>query len=169
MGSLGRNEKIFIVLLLLMLVCIALLIVNTLNAARVKHIDYEGGERNRIANNSYFEDAGQNIYIENNTVNKTEDTNTAQSIKNNQSVQTNGNNNVTGREEKESNGGSTAKNAEEQAIELTKKEWGIDISSYNFEPSLNSDGTYTVTVRNKNTGNAITKYNVNTTTGKVTE
>ena len=64
----------------------------------------------------------------------------------------------------------TAEGADEDtAIELAKKEWGINVDAYIFEAEKNSDGTFEVTVRNQNDRNVVTVYQVNVKTGAVTE
>ena len=60
-------------------------------------------------------------------------------------------------------------NDEDTAIELAKKEWGINVDAYIFEAEKNSDGTFEVTVRNQNDRNVVTVYQVNVKTGAVTE
>ena len=78
--------------------------------------------------------------------------------------------NLIGKEEQESNKENTEMNDKESAIELAKKEWAISIDSYDFQASeVKSDGTYDVSVINRNDRNVITIYNVNVKTGVVTE
>lgn len=81
--------------------------------------------------------------------------------------QINNENNI-GKEEQESNNDNTELDNKQKAIKLAQEEWGISISSYNFEAELQSDKTYKVTVRNK-TGNlnTIAIYIVDVNNGNV--
>ena len=82
------------------------------------------------------------------------------------------NNEVVGKEEKQSNMQEPVENKqsnEEMAIELAKKEWGISTNVFEFKATLKEEGIYEVTVRNKTTTNEETAYVVNVKTGAVTE
>lgn len=76
---------------------------------------------------------------------------------------------VVGKEEQESSNENTEVDNKEIAIELAQKEWGIAIDSYDFEPELQSDGTYIVRVRNKTNRNEVTRYTIDVKTGAVVE
>ena len=104
--------------------------------------------------------------VENEVNNTTESENrtTTNTVVNNTSSTT-----IVGKEEQESQKENTSANDEETAIELAKKEWGINVDAYIFEAEKNSDGTFEVTVRNQNDRNVVTVYQVNVKTGAVTE
>ena len=162
-----KNETIMVSILLVILVVVTTIYAIHLRNSRVNKIDYEG-EYNYVVNNDYFNDdesiSNEANNINNNeiltTQNTTSKTNTI--IKNEQT----NSENVVGQEEQE---GSIAKSNEETAIELAKKEWGISVDSYTYEPTLNSDGTYTVKVISNSTGYTAAKYTVNIQTGAVME
>lgn len=105
--------------------------------------------------------------IETNEIDTNEKT-TQQNIekKNTTQSSTNG---VIGKEEQESKNENTSSNDEETAIKLAKKEWAIDVDSFDFQANKNDDGTYSVTVINKKTRNTEAVYKVNIKTGTVTE
>ncbi|MBD8923262.1 hypothetical protein EGR52_07595 [bacterium] len=104
--------------------------------------------------------------VENKVNNTTESENktTTNTVVNNTSSTT-----IVGKEEQESQKENTSANDEDTAIELAKKEWGINVDAYIFEAEKNSDGTFEVTVRNQNDRNVVTVYQVNVKTGAVTE
>lgn len=52
---------------------------------------------------------------------------------------------------------------------MAKKEWAISVNSYDFEPELQSEGIYKVTVRNKTDRTEVTRYTVNVKTGEIVE
>lgn len=104
-----------------------------------------------------------NNVIENNAVEENLATDTTNTVSNAQS------NTVVGKEEQESSNENTEVDNKEIAIELAQKEWAISVDSYDFEPELQSDGTYVVRVRNKTNRNEVTRYIVNVKTGAVVE
>lgn len=116
--------------------------------------DYNEIDNNIVENNHIQNNVEENL------------TNSVENIVNN----TNKVENVIGKEEQESNKENTEMNDKQSAIELAKKEWGISVESYDFQASeVKSDGTYDVSVINRNDRNVITIYNVNVKTGVVTE
>lgn len=74
---------------------------------------------------------------------------------------------VVGKEEKESTDANAEKTRENRALELAKKEWGLNTDVYGFEAEKQEDGTYKVIVRDKTTTYIIDIYIVNVDTGIV--
>ena len=99
-----------------------------------------------------------------NNTTESENKTTTNTVVNNTSSTT-----IVGKEEKASQKENISANDEHTAIELAKKEWGINVDAYIFEAEKNSDGTFEVTVRNQNDRNVVTVYQVNVKTGAVTE
>ena len=62
----------------------------------------------------------------------------------------------------------STKSDEEKAIEIVKEQWGDD-ETVDFVAEKNSDGTYTVAVRNMQTTRAEAFYTVNVQTGSFTQ
>lgn len=114
--------------------------------------------------NETDEDNKINNVIENNVVEENLLSNTE--INDVDSAQSNS---VVGKEEQESSDENTEVDNREIAIELAQKEWAISVDSYDFEPELQSDGTYLVRVRNKTDRNEVTRYTVDVKTGAVVE
>lgn len=122
-------------------------------------------EENNVEENNTIENEISNEVVEeqNNTkVNETENIAKTNIINSSSST-------VVGKEEQESKKENTSANAEETAIELAKKEWGINVNAYSFESERKSDEIFEVTVRNQNDRNVVTVYQVNVKTGVVTE
>ena len=134
------------------------------------NIDAKKSENNTAQNSeimNYLDDTNKNNENVNNETENTTNETQNNSTENNANTTTA--NNVIGKEEKESNKNNTSANDEQTAIELAKKEWGIAVDSYNYEPTLQSDGTYVVSVRNKATTYEEARYIVDLKTGAVTE
>ncbi len=122
-------------------------------------------EENNVEENNTIENNVSNEVIEeqnNKIVDETTNTENTNTI--NSSGTT-----VVGKEEQESKKENTSANNEKTAIELAKKEWGINVDSYSFESERKSDEIFEVTVRNQNDRNVVTVYQVNVKTGVVTE
>lgn len=116
---------------------------------------------------NYLEDENK---VENETTNNEVENEVNETEPNNVvNTSTQASQNVVGKEEQESSSANTAVSNEQMAIDLAKKEWGIAVDSYNYEPRLQSDGTYLVSVRNKATTYEEARYIVDLKTGAVTE
>lgn len=125
---------------------------------------YDNKENNISGDNELEENT-----IENNTVineeipNETQNNNSNNNPDNNQST-------VIGKEEQESSKENNEEDNRQKAIKLAQEEWGISISSYDFQADLKSDGTYEVTVRSNDANRTtVAIYNVNVVTGEVRE
>ena len=134
------------------------------------NIDAKKGENNTASNSeimNYFNDTEvNNEYVNNETENTTNENQNNATENNTSAIKTD---NVVGKEEQESSQNNTSAKDEQTAIELAKKEWGIAVDSYTYEPTLQSDGTYVVSVRNKATTYEEARYIVDLKTGAVTE
>lgn len=118
-------------------------------------------EENEISENNELEENT----IENNTVIDEETPNETQNNNSNNNQST-----VIGKEEQESDKGNNEESNRQKAIKLAQEEWGISISSYDFQADLKSDGTYEVTVRSNDVNRTtVAIYKVNVETGTVTE
>lgn len=73
---------------------------------------------------------------------------------------------VTGKEEQQSNKQDSVKNNDETALDLAKQEWGMDTNSFKFTIENKNGNIYNISVRDLN-GNAMTWYAVNIETGAV--
>lgn len=121
-------------------------------------------EENNVEENIVENEITNEVKNEVNNTTETENKTTTNTVVNNTSSTT-----IVGKEEQESQKENTSENDEDTAIELAKKEWGINVDAYIFEAEKNSDGTFEVTVRNQNDRNVVTVYQVNVKTGAVTE
>ena len=124
----------------------------------------ERKEENNVEENVVENEITNEVENEVNNTTESENKTTTNTVVNNTSSTT-----IVGKEEQESQKENTSANDEDTAIELAKKEWGINVDAYIFEAEKNSDGTFEVTVRNQNDRNVVTVYQVNVKTGAVTE
>lgn len=109
--------------------------------------------------------------IENNVIenNEIKNQNTINSDKTIQKNESDSKNQIIGKEEQESNNKAEI-DLEEKAKQLAKKEWGIDVNSYDYNIIKKIDNNnYQVEVRSKTTTAQIVIYNVNVVTEQVTE
>lgn len=159
-----NRTKIIIVTIVIIAIIIGIIfIVKNINVEK-KDIGYKENifEQFNETRNEINETIENNI-IENNVIeNEVEDNNISNNVVSSQE-------NVTGKEEQDSINENIEVDNEKIAIELAQKEWGIDISSYNFIAKSEGNGIYTVSVINKTTTTVITIYKVNVRTGAVTE
>ncbi len=157
------TNKTKIIIAILIIAAIAIGIIGIVNS----RVNYNSGSKEEEQINEmlkYFNDS-ENSSVENNIVeNKNEKNATTQ---NNQAQASSS---VIGREEQESKNENTSVNNEQKALDMAKKEWGLSVDSYKFEAELQSDGTYQVTVRSKDSNlTEVARYMVNVQSGTIKE
>ena len=172
MRKLSNGEKILVGLVIIMAI-VALTSVIWSRTRQVDIIDDEQNESNAIENTFSSYTNEKNNIIENEITNELNETTVEEVVEPVQQTTSNSQENigtnVTGQEEEESAAQNTELANQEKAIELAKEKWSISVDAYDFEPELQSDGTYKVTVINRTTRNVITIYTVNVSEGSVTE
>lgn len=162
-----------IIIAIAVILTIGIVIYVRVNNANDKNEEVTTNQTNDDIMN-YFDENGtevENNVIENNDV-KTENETVENGVATNNEVTNKNQNNasaVVGKEEQESNTENTELQDREKAVEMEKKEWAISVNSYDFEPELQSEGIYKVTVRNKTDRTEVTRYTVNVKTGEIVE
>lgn len=165
-----NGTKILIVIIIIAAIITGIIVVTSNGKKHIENIEEK--EENIfqvLEENILDEEDNDNNYKENNIIkNNTNQTNNqTKNLVSNTAITTT---QVTGREEQESKTENTEVDNEKIALELAKKEWGIDVNSYDYEAKLKSDGIYEVTVRERNGNrNSIAIYTVNIKTGAVTD
>lgn len=160
----GKNT-VFIVLAVIIVIVLGIIIGKNI---MIQNDNNASNEINTIEN-QVNENTSKNNDSEENTTNEI---NTTEQEANNEIENTN---TVIGKEEQESNKENSEQNAQENtmsddelAIDLAKKEWGLDEESFKFNIEHKEGKIYNISVRDLN-GNAMAWYKVDLQTGAVTQ